>query len=312
MWINKYVKLMFPKRMEDVQMEDAIQLKYDNIPKSLFKYRAIDDYSISNFENDEAWFNTAAEFNDPYDCALTMGDTVKDQMAAILKESILEFNGEFGLGVVKEELENMNFKEMSEFFVGICKKLGGEWEALARITVFYIEKEEKEQLQQMNEKMQKTTKICCFSEINDSILMWSHYANNHKGFCIEYNFTKEGIDRSLTEQLQPVLYQDNLFNIGHYFHENGEKMNPFVTMYNAIVKSTEWSYEKEWRITYVNEKEKGYSKKLFSPQAIYLGAKMSEVEKERMIEMARKKQIEVYQMKMKNNEFKLIPERILL
>ncbi|MEM5669933.1 DUF2971 domain-containing protein [Bacillus cereus] len=129
-------------------------------------------------------------------------------------------------------------------------------ELLAQETVLQIQKLEKEQLQQLNKNMQKKIKICCFSEINDSILMWSHYANNHKGFCIEYDFTKEGIDRSLTKQLQPVLYRDNLFNIGHYFHENGEKMNPLVINYNAIVKSTEWSYEKEWRITYINERKK--------------------------------------------------------
>ncbi|MEM5669934.1 hypothetical protein AAHB59_18160 [Bacillus cereus] len=122
MWIDEYVKLMFPKKWEDARMKEAMQLKYNNIPKALFKYRAVDEYSIKNFENDEAWFNTAVEFNDPYDCALTMGDTVKNQMAVILKESILEFNGEFNLGVVEEELENMDFKETSEFFVETGKK----------------------------------------------------------------------------------------------------------------------------------------------------------------------------------------------
>ena len=30
-------------------------------------------------------------------------------------------------------------------------------------------------------------KIICFSEVYDSMLMWSHYADNHKGFLLAYD-----------------------------------------------------------------------------------------------------------------------------
>lgn len=40
------------------------------------------------------------------------------------------------------------------------------------------------------EEFQKYIKIACFSEYKDSMLMWSHYANYHKGFCIEYDTSK--------------------------------------------------------------------------------------------------------------------------
>jgi hypothetical protein len=30
------------------------------------------------------------------------------------------------------------------------------------------------------------TKVSSSSEVSDSILMWSHYADNHRGFCVEY------------------------------------------------------------------------------------------------------------------------------
>ncbi|MDD3772392.1 MAG: DUF2971 domain-containing protein, partial [Weeksellaceae bacterium] len=29
--------------------------------------------------------------------------------------------------------------------------------------------------------------ICCFSKTNNNIHMWSHYADSHKGICIEYD-----------------------------------------------------------------------------------------------------------------------------
>ena len=31
------------------------------------------------------------------------------------------------------------------------------------------------------------TKICSFSAAKEIILMWSDYANHHKGFCVEYD-----------------------------------------------------------------------------------------------------------------------------
>jgi hypothetical protein len=38
--------------------------------------------------------------------------------------------------------------------------------------------------------LRNNIKITCFSEELFSMPMWSHYANNHKGFCIEYDFTR--------------------------------------------------------------------------------------------------------------------------
>mgnify|MGYP002227506002 FL=1 len=35
--------------------------------------------------------------------------------------------------------------------------------------------------------MQDTVLVGCFSERNDSLLMWSHYADEHRGLCIGYN-----------------------------------------------------------------------------------------------------------------------------
>jgi hypothetical protein len=36
----------------------------------------------------------------------------------------------------------------------------------------------------MDDYFRKRMYVCSFSEINDSILMWSHYAKNHTGPCV--------------------------------------------------------------------------------------------------------------------------------
>ena len=37
---------------------------------------------------------------------------------------------------------------------------------------------------------QKRRSIACFTESNDNSAMWGHYADSHRGFCIEYDFQK--------------------------------------------------------------------------------------------------------------------------
>ena len=50
-------------------------------------------------------------------------------------------------------------------------------------------------------------RVVCLSEVYDSMLMWSHYAQNHTGFCIEYDFKESDM---LYKHLYPVIYtKDN-------------------------------------------------------------------------------------------------------
>lgn len=94
--------------------------------------------------------------------------------------------------------------------------------------------------QQAVAEFRNKTRVCCFSEVGDSILMWAHYAMQHKGHCLK-------LDPSITEMsnhIFPVLYS------------NGDKFPKFTvydlgTDYKSKVfghKHKGWKYEKEWRI----------------------------------------------------------------
>lgn len=79
--------------------------------------------------------------------------------------------------------------------------------------------------------------VSCFSEENDSILMWAYYAKSHKGICVEYDFT----DISLKEKAGHVIYSKNReFNSDQWY----------------LLKSDCWQHEKEWRIAQVYPVEK--------------------------------------------------------
>ncbi|MMZ71396.1 hypothetical protein D1872_347690 [compost metagenome] len=48
------------------------------------------------------------------------------------------------------------------------------------------------------------------------MLMWSHYADGHTGFCLEYNFKKPDREEILTRALNPVMYREELLDISEY------------------------------------------------------------------------------------------------
>ena len=50
--------------------------------------------------------------------------------------------------------------------------------------------------------LKKGLAVVCFTEDVKSILMWSHYANNHRGFCIEYKLAQT----DLSKQIRKVIY----------------------------------------------------------------------------------------------------------
>jgi hypothetical protein len=89
--------------------------------------------------------------------------------------------------------------------------------------------------------------IFSMSKNNDNILMWYHYANEHKGFCIE--FIRES-DNNLgnSKMTRPMDYPKDRDRrkISHLTH------NINNDLYDSIfyIKARDWEYEAEWRCVY--------------------------------------------------------------
>lgn len=84
--------------------------------------------------------------------------------------------------------------------------------------------------------------IFCLTELDDSVLMWSHYADNHKGVCISFDL--EGSKPSDLWGAQPVQYAEARPEIPA-LRKTGETSE----MYHALLRKADfWSYEKEWRV----------------------------------------------------------------
>ncbi len=88
-------------------------------------------------------------------------------------------------------------------------------------------------------------RICSLSNNNNSMLMWSHYAQEHQGIMVEYWF---GGEFPCGVGIEQVSYTDES-------KRNLEKDSYAVFNQYLLTKNNDWSYEDEVRI-FTNVKEK--------------------------------------------------------
>ncbi len=81
--------------------------------------------------------------------------------------------------------------------------------------------------------------VSCFSRNPTNVLLWSHYANKHKGVCIEYAVP----DKFDGYMLEEVKYCSSLPNLDTSALPNNESVRGFL-----LRKSRSWQYEKEFRL----------------------------------------------------------------
>jgi len=89
--------------------------------------------------------------------------------------------------------------------------------------------------------------VGCFSKIKDSTLMWSHYAENHRGMVFEFDTDYEPFNLTEIHFLRKVRYMQNR-PVFKYELGNRTFNRQFPQM--ASCKHECWRYEKEWRIIF--------------------------------------------------------------
>jgi hypothetical protein len=140
-------------------------------------------------------------------------------------------------------------------------------------------------------------------------LMWSHYANSHSGFCIEYEFDKlNTFDIKYKEHFsshlncfEKVNYSDKPFNLNKIIIKR-EDIIKFL-----FHKNIKWKYENEWRIvTFISGK---YSYNQNCIKSIIFGIKTNEEIINLMMKKLEPLNIEFYKMK-KIGSYSLEKEKI--
>ena len=120
--------------------------------------------------------------------------------------------------------------------------------------------------QSFNSRVRAQAAVLSLTEVRDDVLMWSHYAEHHKGICIEFDTTVPG---SIFSAAKRVRYLTQFKEVDHGSIRGEDALTQLV----CTAKARHWSYENEWRVV---EREPGLRN--FSPECItgvILGCRIS-------------------------------------
>lgn len=218
---------------------------FDEVPKVLCKYRKWNKFTKDILRKHQLYFSDPNDFNDPYDCLPKVAETVFN----ISPNSCINFPNKNG--------SNIELPILSGSF---------------KMNFNYQE--------QIVEAYWSTYRICSFTEIADNILMWSHYAEFHKGICLIFDTTK---DTTCFSRGYKIHYSKKRPEDG--LGQGKQLDNPLRT------KFRDWRYEREYRIIksqkeyYANKRSQLFD---FKPEAlteIIFGAKFPEEQYLKVIRM---------------------------
>ncbi len=247
------------------------------LPETIFKYEGTGYNSLINLKAQSFYMASPLTFNDPYDCALGFQvNDLSDEDISKTKQYLIE--AKELPNQKKEQIQKMSPAELNEM--------------IKRNTVTAATAGRNEFVQHCG--------VTCFSEVRDELLMWAHYSDKYKGFCLEFRTDIEPFNSNLRK----VKYKSKLPLIDGSALLLSEDYNQVIDL--LFTKSESWSYEKEWRLLH-NAAGTVYSYPAESLKAIYFGPKIDVHFREILclIIQGQNPDVEFWQGAISDKEFKL-------
>ena len=228
----------------------------------LYKFSALNINSLSALAEGKAWFSRLADFNDPFEGQFL----IKRPDIELDKERLFQHMGNtLPKNVLSEpvsEIIRRNYEQSPEGFKKTIEQA---------ISTTY---------NRFHNAFQNISAFCLASDIPNvdashvsNVMMWSHYADGMKGFCIK--FKPEYLLSSLREMneanfnIAQVHYQDEMYNVDFF-----DLVDLSKNVYTQAIhtKHTGWEYEYECRIITENPGLYKYSHDAID--CIFIGSKM--------------------------------------
>ena len=160
-----------------------------------------------------------------------------------------------------ERIQDILFN--NRFHLARWKELNDPMEGFFHYIIYETELPYKERIRQIiNEKNE--LKICSFSNTYHPILLWSHYANHHKGIAIEITLNPDHY-----ANLYKVKYEKNIPELNFDLSPS-----PIDVLKSKI---NHWAYEREYRVIDICN-----TFTIGRITGIYLGLRVENEDKERI------------------------------
>lgn len=252
-------------------------------PEIIYKYR---NWDIDNHKriltNNEIYFANPLTLNDPYDFRVTWDFSLLDSPQKIQN---------YFSSIVQDQWMKLvaNGKEIPEVILAMKNK--------------YLEGLD---LQNCFDEIHQSTLpyygVFSCSQIWNNILMWSHYANNHKGFVVGFYLQELFNCPTLNAMVGSVIYGKQFPKLEPLKINNIEYF-----IWNSYSKSIDWEYEHEFRFAklfYPNLPNDNQRKFIFPDKVIaevVIGSEADERQKNEIHSFCIEKKIPVYIIRKSKN-----------
>ena len=313
--VNRH--MLFSELDESSRQDHAKIFELENQEGIFFKHAPLNEYTLDCLENNSVYLRDSNTFNDPYEMKAFIMHSKDSLLTNQQKENLLQdFDPEW---------KNKN-RRGRKFILNRINTQRDAEKHIKNLPIYQSIKD-KEFFPEANDPNEDyylsgddKTLVGCFSSTNKSILMWSHYADNHRGVCIGYDFNK------YKHLLYPIDYRED------YFDNCSQNVadSPYAADCAKLIKCIEWCYEHEWRIIlteFMVKKLNSFWPTIgnfntisdFSYCKIYLGAKFDDNFRDnktkggaqRVLDIAKKYNISVFKMRMEYGKFRLAEEKLI-
>lgn len=251
-----------------------------------FSFRTINQYALDDLKNQRLSLSSPTQFNDPIDTPII---------------TFLKYNTNPCSSKDEERFHKLRLEVIRDHIKIRCFCRNFPIESSGGIPKTPKEISELE-------KKYNNMRYSNIEEINT--LMWSHYANGHKGMCIEYSLPSNFVNNN-----DPHTNCFTMLASVNYTNELSLSKSMTFIEEGLFTKSSVWRYENETRLVHYDFNCKNKYKPLPLPdksvKAIYFGLKCSKKNINKVFNATKGQNIEFFRMVLDtNNLFKLKAKKI--
>jgi len=259
------------------------------VPPMLYKYASWRNaYHKRLITHREIFFASAKRFNDPFDSAIVLR---YDMMTPEYELDLLMRN-------IPREFPHARPEEVAQL---AKERLRDNW---------LRESKNSEEVRSLQLRLTyETIGLFSVTEVPNSILMWSYYADSHSGFCLGYD--AEALAELLAQigDSSPLLFDQRAVQYSEYpFLIPSRLSNEDFVLKRTHTKALDWRHEKEWRFVVVGTTDLPLPLPTGIVKQLILGCRTCEEHKNEILSFARKTlgpSVTCWQIKTKDAEFSL-------
>jgi len=182
-------------------------------PKLLYRYRPFgfpgDERELAVFNENILYFPKRSQFNDPLDCTPPSLLATREELEAFID------------GRTEEEFPELTAEQQQEKALELKQCAPEELYRFAR-------------------ELAEHFGILSLASRSDNSPLWSHYTNVHRGFCLEFDASKEPFTAAHEVRYTRRRPPFDLSLDSAAYRANAENF--------VLTKHIDWQYEGEWRV----------------------------------------------------------------